>query len=141
MVGQIMKCNEVGLNSIASILEDKAIAKELKISLAPKDGDRYFVAKQGRKIVAIAVIRPIANSTFPWRGKAAEIKCLYVYPDHRRLGVGSQLLQFVMESIDCPFKATVLPNTEDFYKKHGFKKVFQQGRYPVYATDVELCVQ
>ncbi len=139
----MVKLVEVKVEKVSELLSDRSLAKELKISLTHKEGYRYFVA-QDKTIKAIAIVIPIARSTFPWKGiKAAEIKCLYVFESNRLKGIGSRLIAKIQKTLDCPLKATILPSTEKFYQKQGFKKVYQRGQYPVVATQVaeELCVQ
>jgi N-acetylglutamate synthase-like GNAT family acetyltransferase len=127
--------------ALSNVLENSDL-KKLNVKLY-KDGYRYFVVEKKGVVEGIAIIEPIAKSTFPWKGAAAEIKCLFVFEPNRKKGLGSKILSHIKAVFSCPVKATILPSTQGFWEKHDFKKVFQRGQYPVMATDApkELWIQ
>ena len=59
------------------------------------------------------------------RPLCANIKLLYVFPEHQRKGIGEYLCQFAFEvarQMHCSyFRVSVSPDAYDFYHKVGFK--------------------
>lgn len=62
--------------------------------VAEKDLFRAFVAVLDNTIVGFATFFP---AYYSWSGKAIYLDDLYVLPEHRKQGIGKQLLQAVIQ--------------------------------------------
>ena len=90
-------------------------------------GHEFWVAVQGDMIIGVIVLG---------RGSQNELRIIYleVAPAHKNEGVGSALLQSVIENYP-EYKIYVIPfeGTEDFYRHLGFLKVsrWEMRRSPI----------
>jgi GNAT superfamily N-acetyltransferase len=90
----------------------------------PEKG-RLFVARDGRRVVAMASL--LFTVSTAEGGKAALFEDLVVHPDHRRHGIGAQLLAYVIEQARAEgvLRVTLLTDMQNeraqaLYRRAGF---------------------
>ena len=65
---------------------------------------------------------------------AHKLQFIFIHPDHRSGGTGTQLLQSVLQVCPNLYLTPVdTPYVKRWYEKHGFRLSKKQGAYTVYA--------
>lgn len=93
--------------------------------------------KIGEKLVGFVlddkVVAVCGLNIEPTNNKLGRIRRLYVLPEHRRRGIGTKLVKYLMKHAEQYFQSVVvnigdLPN-DDFYKPIGFKPIMNNESY------------
>jgi ribosomal protein S18 acetylase RimI-like enzyme len=99
--------------------------RALELILADPSRARIYVAREGSRVVAMAVLH-FATSTAEG-GKVAGLEDCIVHPEHRRRGVGEALLGYVLEQARAEGVLRVMLLTDGdnaraqaLYRKMGF---------------------
>jgi len=97
----------------------------LKLILADPKVGRLFVARDGAKVVAMASLLYTVSTAEG--GRAALFEDLVVRPDHRKQGIGAQLLEYVIAQARAEglLRLTLLTDMQNedaqvLYRKLGF---------------------
>ena len=97
----------------------------LKMILADAKVGRVFVAREGSKVVAMASLLYTVSTAEG--GRAALFEDLVVRPEHRKQGIGAQLLEYVIAQAraDGLLRLTLLTDMQNedaqvLYRKLGF---------------------
>ena len=97
----------------------------LKLILSDPSRGRIYVARDGRKVVAMASLLYTVSTAEG--GKAALFEDLVVHPDERKRGIGESLLKYVVEQAraDGVLRITLLTDMQNeraqaMYRRAGF---------------------
>ncbi len=89
-----------------------------------KTNEQLYQVRQGTQIIAIGGIN---NNPYKEAGKIGRIRRMYVFPEHRRKGIGRKLILHLLETFGDKFeKITLRTDTEEasrFYESIGFKNI------------------
>ncbi len=92
-------------------------------SIFRADENKYLVARNGGRIVGYVGLEKVAGET--------HIINMAVDPEHRRQGVGKQLIEKVLNDKDIFFLEVRVSNVaaQKLYEKYGFKNVGVRKNY------------
>lgn len=117
---------------LGPFLSSRAVAGDLGGPIYNDDGRVWFVASLNGCLAGIAAVDV--------KRSAGVLKHAYVYPQYRKRGVYSQLLQTRMEYIKdlglAKIKTRAAPTTAHRFVAMGFVEVGRRGKYVDYEKEI-----
>lgn len=98
---------------------DEGLAKRTERMVHPAEGNSFFLAKEGDKVIGVCTVASLAGKN--------QLQSIYVLPEYQGQGVGTLLWQEAQKHFDFTKDtivqvATYNKNAIDFYKKLGFQE-------------------
>lgn len=120
-------------DAFGSTFSPEELAKRLRETRSAKyfagiwERDRLLVAEDGRELVGYAQIGPVTNEVIEKQPSDRELQRLFVQSTHQRRGIGSSLLNAVLEDPRLPAEGKIYLDVWEknqaairLYKRYGF---------------------